>query len=564
MQFPSWLRELTARSALARAGCPRRRARSRRSTASSLHLERLEDRLCLSSYSITDLGTLGGTTSFAEAINNHGQVAGGARTGVADVGHAFLWTPGAKNGVPANPQMQDLGSLPNLPYSEAFALNDAGQVVGRALTTVVGPGSDGFFWNGTAMIDLGALGGLPGNGTVSVATTTPGAFPGTAAVQTITFGGTITGGTFTLSFNGTSTTAIAWSPNATTLAANIQAALSPVVPATVSTTSATTDTVTFPYPGPEPTMTACSLATTIAYAVNDATANHPVQVVGQSRLVDGADHAFLWENGVLTDLNALIPANSGWVLSTATGINDNQQIVGAGYHNGLYRPFLWQVGGGVITDLGALAAARAVNQAGRVAGGTRLAPYLWAGETTTILPTWPGTPSGNTQAVALNGASQVQVVGYCQDFTDVVPGFGGALLWQDGQAINLTSQIPKSAKWSLWYAYGINDAGRIVGSGSNGSGLQHAFLLTPPRRKLRPREFPPRSRQALLVQPWAFPRESILPRWRSPSLRVPCPRCRLTNRRRLWLRGPIPPGRSHRPGAPRSPPRCAAVLVTMI
>jgi probable HAF family extracellular repeat protein len=168
------------------------------------------------------------------------------------------------------------------------------------------------------------------------------------------------------------------------------------------------------------------------------------------------------------------------VLSTATGINDNQQIVGAGYHNGLYRPFLWQVGGGVITDLGALAAARAVNQAGQVVGGTRLAPYLWAGGTTTILPTWPGTPSGNTQAVALNDASQVQVVGYCQDFTDVVPGFGGALLWQDGQAINLTSRIPKSAKWSLWYAYGINDAGRIVGSGSNGSGLQHAFLLTPP------------------------------------------------------------------------------------
>ncbi len=310
MQFPSWLRELTARSALALDGRSQRRAPSRRSAASPLQLERLEDRLCPSSYSITDLGTLGGTTSFAEAINNHGQVAGGARTGVADVGHAFLWTPGAKNGVPANPQMQDLGSLPNLPYSEAFALNDAGQVVGRALTTVVGPGSDGFFWDGTAMIDLGALGGLPGNGTVS-ATTTPGAFPGTAAVQTITFGGTITGGNFTLTFAGTSTGAIAWSPNATTLAANMQAALSPVVPATVTATSATTDTVTFPYPGPEPTMTASSLATTIAYAVNNATASHPVQVVGQSRLADGADHAFLWENGVLTDLNALIPANSG-------------------------------------------------------------------------------------------------------------------------------------------------------------------------------------------------------------------------------------------------------------
>lgn len=40
-----------------------------------------------------------------------------------------------------------------------------------------------------------------------------------------------------------------------------------------------------------------------------------------------ADHAFVYDGGKLQDLNTLIPANSGWVLSSATSINDKGQIV---------------------------------------------------------------------------------------------------------------------------------------------------------------------------------------------------------------------------------------------
>ena len=36
-----------------------------------------------------------------------------------------------------------------------------------------------------------------------------------------------------------------------------------------------------------------------------------------------------------------------------------------------------------------------------------------------------------------------------------------------------------SAGWDLQYAYGIDDAGHIVGYGTNSSGATHAFLLTP-------------------------------------------------------------------------------------
>jgi len=48
---------------------------------------------------------------------------------------------------------------------------------------------------------------------------------GTDEVQTLTIGGTPTGGTFILRFEGNNTSAITWSSNNTTLLANIQAAL---------------------------------------------------------------------------------------------------------------------------------------------------------------------------------------------------------------------------------------------------------------------------------------------------------------------------------------------------
>lgn len=50
--------------------------------------------------------------------------------------------------------------------------------------------------------------------------------------------------------------------------------------------------------------------------------------------------AFLWQNGQLSDLNALLPPHSGWRLESASGINDRGQIVGSGRHNGKPRAFL--------------------------------------------------------------------------------------------------------------------------------------------------------------------------------------------------------------------------------
>lgn len=60
-------------------------------------------------------------------------------------------------------------------------------------------------------------------------------------------------------------------------------------------------------------------------------------VVGQT----DTQGAFLYKNGTMIDLNTLLPANSGWHLVDATGINDDGQIIGWGnYNNGNGEEFL--------------------------------------------------------------------------------------------------------------------------------------------------------------------------------------------------------------------------------
>ncbi len=50
--------------------------------------------------------------------------------------------------------------------------------------------------------------------------------------------------------------------------------------------------------------------------------------------------ATLWADNTLIDLTSLLPANSGWVLLGATGINDTGQISGWGTYNGQAMGFV--------------------------------------------------------------------------------------------------------------------------------------------------------------------------------------------------------------------------------
>ena len=101
-----------------------------------------------------DLGTLGGSSSFAVAVNGGGQVVGliqGLRNANGDpVNHAFSWTQAGG--------MVDLGTLGGT-NSSAAAVNASGQVVGYS-NTAGDAASHAFSWTQAGgMVDLGTFGG---------------------------------------------------------------------------------------------------------------------------------------------------------------------------------------------------------------------------------------------------------------------------------------------------------------------------------------------------------------------------------------------------------------------
>ncbi len=82
---------------------------------------------CAQSYTVTDLGVLGGRLSVATAVNDLGQVVGYSEFSDRTArSHAFFWT--------ATTGMRDLGTLAGND-SIASAINNAGQVAGCSTTS---------------------------------------------------------------------------------------------------------------------------------------------------------------------------------------------------------------------------------------------------------------------------------------------------------------------------------------------------------------------------------------------------------------------------------------------
>jgi probable HAF family extracellular repeat protein len=98
------------------------------------------------SYNVVDVGTIGGTTTIATAINESGWVTGYATTGDG-ASHAFLWD---------GSEMRNLGTFGGT-VSYGSAINSSGWVTGFA--TITGNTQYAFLWTGGKLRNLGALGG---------------------------------------------------------------------------------------------------------------------------------------------------------------------------------------------------------------------------------------------------------------------------------------------------------------------------------------------------------------------------------------------------------------------
>jgi probable HAF family extracellular repeat protein len=221
--------------------------------------------------------------------------------------------------------------------------------------------------------------------------------------------------------------------------------------------------------------------------------NNHGQIVGAAQTASGGYHDFVWENGVMYDLDALLPANSGWMTKfDSIDINDTGQIAGTGLLNGVQRAFLisdndgtFANGGLTISNLGTLGGSASegygINKSGQVVGdsGTkdgRSHAFRYSTGVMTDLKTLVGNP---TLGLNISGASAIndagQIVG-----TSVYDSTGNyhAVTWQSGKINDLNKELPRGSAWVLTSATDINVSGKIVGSASIG-GQNHAFLLVP-------------------------------------------------------------------------------------
>ncbi|MBV8553687.1 MAG: PEP-CTERM sorting domain-containing protein [Acidobacteriaceae bacterium] len=169
--------------------------------------------------------------------------------------------------------LNDLGTLGG-GWSSAYGVNSSGQVTGTSLTNSFT--FDAFFDNGKGMSDLGTLGGRNSYG------------------MAINNSGMVVGNSQTGSGQ---THGFAWNGSGMTDLGTLGGSQS------------------------------------YAFGVNNTST-----IVGSSFITGNqAEHGFVFANGVITDLNALLPLDSGWVIDAAYAINNAGDILAEGtLHDQLY------------------------------------------------------------------------------------------------------------------------------------------------------------------------------------------------------------------------------------
>lgn len=259
---------------------------------------------------LSDIGTLGGTEAYASAINDNGQVVGQSKT-AGGRWHAFIWD--AVNG------MQDLGTLGGV-SSEAYAINDIGQVTGFSET---GTGNQAFIYSGGVMTAVPGTEAFAQSGAFDI--NDAGHMAGillTAGGDSVAFvyaGGLVNLGSPLL------TGSEAWLINNRGVVAGHS--------------WGTTQYRSFIHADGNVVDLGLLSGFERAYAWGLSDSG---QVVGSvTNAVSGLSHAFIYTGGKMLDLNSLLAAGHGWdYLTAANAVNENGQVTGYGKINGQFRGFL--------------------------------------------------------------------------------------------------------------------------------------------------------------------------------------------------------------------------------
>jgi probable HAF family extracellular repeat protein len=307
------------------------------------------------SYTITDLGSLGGSSTVANAIAPSGTIVGVSET--ADAGfHAFAY---------AGLAMHDLGTLPKGQISSALAANSSSQIVGysydgswRAVLwskgkpielgnlgtddsfawalnekgDVAGSSKTGdkrehaFLYAGGKMTDLGTLGGKESSARGINSSRQITGYADDANDHALAFLwqdgkmssiGTL-GGNWSRGF------AINEAGQIVGVAATDESGVSHA----------------FLWSGGQMTdlgdIGEHTLRTSVAVALNST----GTVIVGHSAVNTYVSHAVVWLDGKIHDLNRLLRNGSGWTLLRATGVDDTGSIVGFGEYKGQQHAFL--------------------------------------------------------------------------------------------------------------------------------------------------------------------------------------------------------------------------------
>jgi probable HAF family extracellular repeat protein len=420
-------------------------------------------------YQLIDLGTLGGPHSYGSVngdgfslLNNAGVVASYADTSLPDPnqayfcyspdcyqGHAFQWTEGV---------MTDLGALPVDNNSAAGSINARGWITGQSqsdqIDPVLGfPEFRGVLWKQGQIINLGTL----GTGTESL-----GVYVDDAG-EVVGFSTTSTAPD-PLGFFGFPTHTFIWRNGQESDIGTLGGA----------------DTFPGASCGGQPTGVVVG-GSSISTAINPATGLPTVD-------------PFVWTRGSMTDLGTLGGAygfaqcanKRGQIIGHSSTAGNPGACVGEGGGQGCHA-FVWS--DGVMTDLGTLGgdAAEAIwlNEAGDIVGSADFAggqlhdAVFWRHGVMYDLGTVPGDPCSRGRGLNASG----QVVGGSSDCHNFLHAF----LWEKGgPMVDLNTLIQPGTGYQLTNAFNINDRGEILAKAAplgfipnDDADLGHVVLLVP-------------------------------------------------------------------------------------